>query len=103
MRRTFRKHPKIVTTPHQLLDWVIGNDGGGPYYDMTDNSIHLCGVSEKVIVEDLNHEMCHWAVFAFLTQDEILDFFWKTMNWQLANAPRPLIEEVARFVAGRLT
>lgn len=110
MRRTFRKHPRIVTKLPGIkkgyYDFVIGGEddyGKGPGYEFSSNKICLNGSSEKHIIRTLNHEITHWAFLGYLTEEEEWKSFTDTINWQLSKAPYSLFEKVARFVAGRLT
>ena len=102
MRHTFRKHPKVTTNSFRLKNpsFIIGSNDAGPEYEFTSNRICLVGMNEKNIISLLNHEIAHWAFFAYMTQDEIWDSFWKTINWEFSRAPCCLIEKVARYVAG---
>jgi hypothetical protein len=106
LRNTFRKHPKIKIKERVINHrnpWLtLGAPNGGPGYNIVpNNTIYLNGIKkEKEAIEVLVHEITHWAMSGYLTEDEVIDSLFDSINWMLSKAPRPLTEKVANFMAG---
>ncbi len=95
MRRTFRQHPRIKVFDPRDGFWTA------PYYEYPPgNTVYLKGATEKTMLSELVHELTHWAMAGFLTDEEAIAFQEETLKWRLRRAPLGVYEAVARYLDG---